>query len=126
MAPAYWMITNRNVLTNRGGLGAGESRLSYWATRSRGSLERFSAWERCAPAVFRRELCAVADAFPPVDDPAEHEREKHVTLFIHGYNTTWQEAVRRYRQLRSALYAGRSSLGLCVLFTWPSDGLKVG
>ena len=43
-----------------------------------------------------------------------------------GYNTTWAEAARRYRQISSALYTGRSSLGLCVLFTWPSDGLKVG
>jgi esterase/lipase superfamily enzyme len=76
--------------------------------------------------VFRKELCAAADAFPEVEDPSDHEREKHVTLFIHGYNTTWQEAVRRYRQICSALYSGRSSLGLCVLFTWPSDGLKIG
>ena len=71
-------------------------------------------------------MCAAADAFPVVEDPSDHEREKHVTLFIHGYNTTWQEAVRRYRQICSALYSGRSSLGLCVLFTWPSDGLKIG
>ena len=126
MAPAYWMITNRNVLASQSGLGHDESRLSYWATRSRGSLERLSSWERRAPAVFRRELCAAADAFPVVEDPSDHEREKHVTLFIHGYNTTWQEAVRRYRQICSALYSGRSSLGLCVLFTWPSDGLKLG
>ena len=122
--PTYWMITNRNVLANHRGLGEGESRLSYWVSRSRGRLDRFSAWEGRAPARFRDELCDAAEAFPLVENPAQHTREKHVTLFIHGYNTTWAEAVRRYRQISSALYTGRSSLGLCVLFTWPSDGMK--
>ena len=126
MPPTYWMITNRNVLANHDGLGDSESRLSYWVSRSRGRLDRFSAWEHRAPARFREALCEAADAFPLVVDPSRHAREKHVTLFIHGYNTTWAEAVRRYRQITSALYTCRSSLGLCVLFTWPSDGMKIG
>ena len=126
MPPTYWMISNRNVLSKHGGLGDSESRLSYWVSQSRGRLDRFASWERRAPARFRDELCDAADAFPLVEDPGDHAREKHVTLFIHGYNTTWEEAARRYRQISSALYSGRSSLGLCVLFTWPSDGLKVG
>ena len=126
MTPRFWMIANRNVLTRKKGLGASESRLSYWASDARGRLDRLSAWDRLAPARFRKELCAASDAFPLVEDPTEHEHEKHVTLFIHGYNTTWEEAARRYRQICSALFSGRSSLGLCVLFTWPSDGLKTG
>ena len=80
--PTYWMITNRNVLANHRGLGEGESRLSYWVSHSRGRLDRFSAWEGRAPARFRDELCAAAEAFPVVEDPAQHAREKHVTLFI--------------------------------------------
>ena len=98
--PIYWMITNRNVLARHRGLTEGASRLSYWVSRSRGRLDRFSAWENRAPARFRDELCDAADAFPLVESPTDHAREKHVTLFIHGYNTTWAEAARRYRRSR--------------------------
>jgi len=83
------MITNRNVLSNRGGLGDSESRLSYWVSGSTGSLERFAAWDRRSPSRFRDELCEVAETFPFVEDLTHHERERHITLFIHGYNTTW-------------------------------------
>ena len=124
--PKLWMITNRNLLPRKEGLGDSESRLSYWVSDGRRAVDRLASWDRLSPAQFRNALCDAADAFPLIEDPEQHEREQHVTLFVHGYNSTWEEAARRYRQICSTLYSGRANLGLCVLFTWPSDGLKVG
>lgn len=124
MAEKYWMVTNRSVHAT--GFGDAESRLTYWVSEGAGDLTNRSGWESRSPSQFRKELQAVADGFPLVTDPAEHERQRHVTLFLHGYNNDWQDAVRRYQQICSTLYSGDAGLGLCVLFTWPSDGLKVG
>jgi len=126
MANRYWMITNRNVRSQKRGLGDSRSRLSYWVSNTRGRLDRFSAWENQRFSLFRRELRDAADAFPCFEDPAEHGGEKHITLFVHGYNTDWSDATRRYQQICKDLYSGNAGLGHCVLFTWPSDGLKAG
>ena len=45
MANRYWMITNRNVLSQRRGLGNSESRLSYWVSSAPGRVDRMSVWE---------------------------------------------------------------------------------
>ena len=126
IVPKLWMITNRNLLARQRGLGDAESRLSYWVSDGRRAVDRLSSWDRLSPARFRDALCDAADAFPLIENPEHHEKEQHVTLFVHGYNNDWKDAARRYRQICSTLYSGRSSLGLCVLFTWPSDGLKIG
>ena len=47
-----------------------------------------------------------------------------MTLFVHGFNNDWQDAVRGYQRLCKALYCGPRALGTCVLFTWPSNGRK--
>ena len=124
--PKLWMITNRNLLARQRGLGDGESRLSYWVSDGRRAVDGLTSWDRLSPARFRDALCDAADAFPLIENPEHHEREQHVTLFVHGYNNSWEDAARRYRQICSTLYSGRASLGLCVLFTWPSDGHKIG
>ena len=117
--PKYWMITNRDTSATNIGTGRVE-KLSYYTTDS-GAIDRLASWTRRTEKQFRTELAAQADAFPLIPD-SDHERQKHVTLFVHGYNNDWMDAARRYRQISDDLYLGTGGLGLCVLFTWPSDG----
>jgi len=117
--PKYWMITNRNVDAMSLGNHRAE-KLSYY-TAERGPIDRFTTWRPRMEKQFRQELTAQADAFPLVPE-GEHERQKHVTLFVHGYNNDWMDAARRYQQISDDLYNGSGGLGLCVLFTWPSNG----
>lgn len=123
MPKKYWMISNRNVGAN--GLGSELAGLSFW-TSDGGPLDTLKSWRQVKPAQFQKQLVAAADKFPPLTNLAEHEAQKHVTLFIHGYNNDWQDAVRRYESLCKRLFAGDHGLGLCVLFTWPSDGMSLG
>ena len=120
----FWMISDREV--KRDGLGKDRSRketaLSFWTSEG-GALDDLGSWTPVDSDAFRRDLGEAAEGFPLVEDPAQHERQKHVTLFVHGFNTTWEEAARRYRKLCRDLFAPGSGLGICVLFTWPSDGM---
>ena len=70
-----------------------------------------SVWENRRFARFRHELRAAAEAFPCIEDPADHEGEKHITLFVHGYNTDWVEAARRYQEICASLFSGANSMG---------------
>jgi esterase/lipase superfamily enzyme len=117
--PKYWMISNRNV--KKDGLGTDHGSLSYWTTDD-DKVDRFGSWERCSGPQFKKELIQAADRFPRIDDPAAHEDQKHVTLFVHGYNNAWDDAARRYLEICQSMFAPLDGLGLCILFTWPSDG----
>jgi esterase/lipase superfamily enzyme len=116
----FWMIANRTV--KRDGLGTDHGPLSYWLT-DKDLVDQLASWERVSGAQFKKELIRVADQFPCIVDPAQHENQKHVTLFVHGYNNSWDDAARRYRKICQDLFAPNVGLGTCVLFTWPSDGL---
>lgn len=59
-------------------------------------------------------------------DAERHEGQKHVCVFIHGFNNDWQDAARRYESMNAKLFEGEQGLGLCILFNWPSDGLAIG
>jgi esterase/lipase superfamily enzyme len=118
--PRYWMITNRNV--SAAGLGKKPGGLRYFVSDSE-KIEDFASWESVGETSFRKMLVDAADQFPAVIDPALNEQQRHVTLFVHGYNNTWAEAAKRYQGICKSLFAGPTSLGVCVLFTWPSDGL---
>jgi len=116
------MISDRN--TGRDGLGRNRADLSYWCAE-KGPLDRLSSWTRKDERVFRNELLGAAGAFPLILDPAQNERQRHVTFFIHGYNNDWADAARRYGSLCDRMFSPRQGLGLCVLFSWPSDGMKL-
>lgn len=130
MAPTYWMISNRkksgSTLSKRMVLESGvdtKSRLddmNYW-TSSKEDLAPLRNWEEHSAHEFKKTLLDVTDKFP-LKDEAQHQEQKHVTLFIHGYNNDWQEAVRTYQRI----CAGLNGMGLVILFTWPSDGSKLG
>jgi esterase/lipase superfamily enzyme len=117
------MVTNRDSHTT--GLGRSLRPLSYYVA-DEGPLDDFSRWRRLdAAAEFQALLAAAADRFPLIEDAEYHEYEKHVSLFIHGYNNDWADAARRYESICRTIFDG-ADLGVCVLFSWPSDGMKLG
>jgi esterase/lipase superfamily enzyme len=122
---AQWMITNRKP---RGGeLGPDEGPLTYWMCQAGGNaetLKKLTHWEQLTPTQFTRELRrTVEEQFPALDDH-QHEDERHVALFVHGFNTSALDALRRHQQIQRAIF-DRPKLGACILFSWPSDGSKV-
>jgi esterase/lipase superfamily enzyme len=122
MPPKFWMISNRNKTSD--GLGPLRSRLTYWLSDKPG-LDKFGSWTQATHKEFKDQLIAAGLEFPQILDPAEHEKQKHVTLFLHGFNTSWKDAARGYESICRNLYQGPDSLGLCLLFSWPSDGLAL-
>ncbi len=116
--PQYWMITNRNVLTNT--LGDTIDKLSFWVTSSE-SVDDLTEWQQVSAAKFQDALVAAARKFPVIPEN-QNEDQKHVTLFVHGYNNTWKDAVKRYQQIARMLYQGSDSMGVCILYSWPSNG----
>ncbi|MCM3878692.1 MAG: alpha/beta hydrolase [Vicinamibacterales bacterium] len=130
MAIRYWMITNRNQ-TKPGKadneLGSDESNLTFWTSDADGGAApvKLAQWKKWERAAFTRELSKAALKFPRLPEE-KHEDEKHVTLFIHGFNNSSKDALGRYSQICQTMFDGPNGMGLCVLFSWPSDGLKVG
>ncbi len=121
----YWMITNRNVKSD--GLGDDISDLTFWTNESNnaGDVVSFGRWKRQKPRAFQDSLANVADTFPHPDD-TPNEDQKHVNIFVHGFDNTWSSAVQRYAEIVRSLFTGTDSLGICVLFTWPSKGSPLG
>jgi esterase/lipase superfamily enzyme len=119
----YWMITNRTVEPDDVFLGNGRSNdLSFW-TADQGPLKDRRNWTRVADAAaFEARLAAAAQQFPPLLSDEDHAAQKHVTLFVHGYNNNWSDAAGRYEKLCQSMFTGDRGLGECVLFTWPSNG----
>lgn len=119
--PKYWMISDRNVTAD--GLGSDHADLSFWVSDSE-KIDVLPNWQRVRKAKqFRNMLAEAADQFPAILDPALNLDQRHVTLFVHGFNNGWQSAVRLYQSLCRGLFRGDQSMGICVLFTWPSDGM---
>jgi len=124
--PTQWMITNRKQHGLE--LGKDEGPLTFWRTDKPGGVEKLkklSHWESLTQARFVGELRrAVDEEFPELAED-ENEHEHHVTLFVHGFNNSFEDALGRYLQIHSSIL-DKPKLGTCVLFTWPSDGMKVG
>jgi esterase/lipase superfamily enzyme len=120
--PKYWLISNRN--TDGNSFGSTQDQLSYWVS-DKIPLDQFKSWKRVTGDDFRKMLIGAADKFPALDH-SQNEDQRHVTLFVHGYNVGWQDAARRYQKLCSDLFSGKGSLGICVAFDWPSFGDVLG
>jgi esterase/lipase superfamily enzyme len=118
----YWMVTNRNVTAN--GFGDDFSDLTFWLNDSQ-QVDVFANWKPADAAAFRQSLVQVTDTFP---DPNQtpNEEQQHMNIFVHGFDNTWLEAVQRYGTIVQSLFSGKNSLGICVLFTWPSKGSVAG
>jgi esterase/lipase superfamily enzyme len=120
--PKYWLISDRN---NGGtGLSKNNSGVTYWVSDT-GPLTDISNWKKVSGANFQALLAAAADAFPAID-PAENEKQSHVTILVHGYNVSFQSATSFYEKLCGKLFDGPDGLGLCLLYDWPSFGNILG
>jgi esterase/lipase superfamily enzyme len=115
----YWMITNRNIKDD--GFGDDFAEMTYWQNTS-GKVDDFKSWQKMGALVQLRDaLVAIANNFPdPLVTPTEDQ--KHITLFVHGYDNNWVSAADRYYKIVSNLFSGDKSLGECILFSWPSKG----
>ncbi len=119
----YYMVTNRLL---RNGTPTHElGLLTYWISDGAAPLDQIGSWSKVTPATFRKALIQEADSFPQILDPERHGEQRHLGIFVHGFNNSWDDAARRYRGIADNTYAAHQ-LGACVLFTWPSDGSKLG
>jgi esterase/lipase superfamily enzyme len=120
--PKYWMINDRN----NGGIGTDRSNtgLTYWVSDA-GPLNDITHWQKVTPTNFQKLLAAAADQFPALDH-ADNEDQSHVTLLVHGFNVSFGSAAAFYESFCGKLFDGPNSLGLCVLFDWPSLGNVLG
>ncbi|MGB7218777.1 MAG: alpha/beta hydrolase [Vicinamibacterales bacterium] len=132
MPVRYWMITNRNQTNPKKAnneLGTDEADLTFWTADVAGvgkeAPAKLAEWDERERDDFRKELLKAAGRFPTVQEE-DHEDQKHVTLFVHGYNNSSRNALERYSQICRTMFQPEDGLGLCVLFSWPSDGLKIG
>jgi esterase/lipase superfamily enzyme len=120
--PKYWMINNRS----QGGIGPDVSTagLTYWVSDNEPLID-INNWRKVTAANFQKLLVTAADEFPTYDQ-AENEKQSHVTILIHGYNQTFAKAAQFYQDLCGRLFDGSDSLGLCILYDWPSRGSILG
>ena len=120
--PKFWMINDRN----KGGTGAEPNNdgLTYWVSDA-ANLADIENWTRVSPARFKKLLAGAADEFPVLDH-RQNENQSHVTLLVHGYNVGFSSAISLYQQVCDSLYSGPNSLGICVLYDWPSLGSILG
>lgn len=117
MAYARLMMTNRGISGD--GLGDRLAEMRYFENKT-GSMTSLASWQRLTKKQFVERLIEIASAFPLIPDD-KNEDQQHVSVFVHGYNNSWQAAVTRYEQLQTELY-DKQQLGQLVLFTWPSNG----
>ncbi|MGA8042778.1 MAG: alpha/beta hydrolase [Terracidiphilus sp.] len=119
-----WLITTRTIESN--GFGTDQTNLTYWTLKSPGlPLDQLTSWQLQTPDAFKQLLIQTADRFP---DPfgLDAAQQRHVCLFIHGYNVKWTDAMRTYNNLASTLFDGPDSLGELISFDWPSKGALLG
>jgi esterase/lipase superfamily enzyme len=122
-----WLITNRNQEGN--GFGSKFASLTYWTASPVGGTEdqpvyadltQRSNWTPCTATQFKNALVAAVAKFPPVVNTPT-ATQKHVTMFIHGYNSSFEDGVSRVEKISSQLFEGPDSLGELVSFDWPSE-----
>jgi esterase/lipase superfamily enzyme len=119
-----WLITNRNIEGN--GFGTSLADLTYWTLIAPElPLDLLASWQQQSADAFKQLLIQAADQFPSPFDVAP-EQQKHVCLFIHGYNVAWTGAMSTYGNVASRLFDGEDYLGELISFDWPSKGSLLG
>jgi esterase/lipase superfamily enzyme len=98
--PKYWMINDRN----RGGVATSPNTagLTYWVTDKK-PLNVIDNWTKVSASSFATQLKAAADAFPE-ETPVS---QSHVSIFIHGYNVSFQHSASFYENLSRGLSRNR-------------------
>jgi len=119
-----WLITNRN-LEGTESFGCDPASLTFWTldptAKPGAAITLRSSWTQRTADDFRAALVTVTSKFP---DPRTTltEAQKHLTLFIHGYDNDWLAAAQRYDAIAKQLFDGPNSLGELISFDWPSKG----
>jgi esterase/lipase superfamily enzyme len=116
------MINDRS----QGGVGpdVNTAGVTYWVS-DKVPLTDINNWQKVTAANFKKLLVAAADQFPAYD-LAENEKQSHVTILVHGFNNKFTSATTFYQDLCGKLFDGPDSLGLCILYDWPSRGSILG
>lgn len=119
---AYFLMSSRKEVKGELGIEL-DSKMSYFVAPdlALSKVITISNWTRVTEAEFRKQLTEAAQKFPLLSDE-ENEKQKHVSLFVHGYNNSWQSAITRYVSIKKELFKGANSLGELICYTWPSDG----
>jgi esterase/lipase superfamily enzyme len=120
--PKYWLISDRN--NNGTGTGLNNNGLSYFVSDVT-PLNNINNWRRVSARSFQTLLAAVADQFPDLS-PGQNEGQSHVTILIHGFNVSFESSTSFYQDLCGRLFDGPESMGLCILYDWPSLGTVAG
>src|ERR1700677_2034352 len=123
-----WLITNRNQ-EGADSFGCKFDTLTFWTfdptVKPATDIKLRTSWTQRTLDEFKAALIAVAGSFPdPIKTPPENQ--KHLTLFIHGYDNDWLQAVTRYDTIATQLFDGPNSLGELISFDWPSKGSLLG
>jgi esterase/lipase superfamily enzyme len=120
--PKYWMTNDRD----KGGVGTSPNKagVTYWVS-DQGSLNNIDNWTSVTRKRFQDLLVAAANSFPALP-PGENQSQSHVTILVHGYNESFDHSTSFYQDLCSRLFDGPKSLGLCILYDWPSWGNILG
>ena len=98
--------------------------MTFWVSDKQ-PLTEINNWRKVTAANFQKLLVAASDKFP-AHDPAENEKQSHVTILVHGFNNKFTSAAKFYQDLCGRLFDGPDSLGLCILYDWPSRGSILG
>jgi esterase/lipase superfamily enzyme len=120
-----WLITNRNQDKANNIFGCTLDALTFWtfdpAPNPTADIKLLSSWTPCTVDQFRTALVSAVSKFPnPITTLPEKQR--HLTLFIHGYDNDWVQAMDRYNTIATQLFDGPDSLGELISFDWPSKG----
>jgi esterase/lipase superfamily enzyme len=131
-----FMATNRKV--TKGGLSDDlADKLSFFECEPGSAVDDFASWAPLGVDDFIKSLKQIASNFPntPAQDAAEAGKpvladednplQRHLSLFVHGFNNSWQDAAKRYAQIKTELFDKRD-LGALVMYSWPSNGTSAG
>ncbi len=118
----FFMISNRNQ--EKQGLGKDLGPTLYFESPAESDPTKMSSWTSLSAQQFVARLRELADGFDQVPD-SQNEDQQHISLFVHGYNVSWDAASKRYAQIKTTLFDA-SDLGVLILFTWPSNGSPAG
>ena len=119
MAQGY-MISNRNVESDQLGTRLLKNPKFFITKASGARRETLKNWDEVNLKEFYQAIRDEIKKFPVLPEE-QNEKQKHLSLFVHGYNNSWIEAVQRYSGIQDSLYKGANGLGTLLLFTWPSN-----
>lgn len=126
----YWMISDRDLPAHGPQTPTGftdeRGDVTYWIADV-GPATDPAAWVKIDGAVFEARLKEAAGNLREIDIAKDNiEDQQHITLFVHGYNNKWSAEAARYQELCDKLFSGHSSMGICIMYDWPSLGSVLG